>query len=229
MTSLRERYESGRFLVLVSPPANRTELFEAAFEAGVDGVKVHLNVSHRASGRHFGSWSEEEAAIREILTRSPVPVGVMPGAEVLPTREEMGAMAALGIEFFDLYAAHMPDWMWQVPMTRMLALAHGQGVADLPDLETRGMEVLEASVVDPAAYGRPLSEEDLSTYATLAGATRCPVLVPSQKALVPGDLARLEAVGVRSVLLGVLSLGDSPESFRERLPAFVEAAAGLGP
>jgi hypothetical protein len=228
MSRILKAYDSGRFLILVSPPANDPNLFEAAFECGVDGAKVHLNVEHRASGRHFGSWSQEKVGIHQILTQAPVPLGVMPGAEALPTRDEMVEMAEVGIDFFDIYAQHMPGWMQGVPMTPMLALGHGTGPDDLAALEARGMEVLEASVVDPACYGQALDEADLEAYRALAAASSCPLLVPSQKALVPGDLPRLQAVGVQSVLLGVLSLGDNPESFSQALPEFLKVAADLG-
>lgn len=228
MSRLLELHDQGRFLVLVSPPRNDPALVLAAFEGGADAAKVHLNVEHRASGTRFGTWAEEEATVRGMLAAGSGPLGIMPGAEVLPGVEDFQAMRQAGLEFFDVYAHHMAPFMWELPMTRMIALGHGAAPAQARELEARGMEILEASVVDPGCYGQPLDEADLEVYRQLRDATSRPILVPSQKALVPGDLARLRGVGVDAVLLGILALGDTAASFRERLPAFVEAAARLG-
>ena len=228
MSSLMQRFDSGDFLVLVSPPKNDPALVAAAFAAGVDGAKCHLNVDHRASGRHFGSWTEEAGRVREMVAAAAGPMGVMPGAGTLPTRREFGEMQAAGLDFFDIYASDMPAWMWELPMTRMIAVGHGQGPEDAVALESQGMHVLEASVVDPAGYGQPLTAADLEGYRALCDAVSVPVMVPSQRGLVPTDLARLAECGVAAVLLGTLSIGDSAASFAEKLPGFVAARDALG-
>lgn len=227
MTTLMQRFEGGDFLVLVSPPKNDPALVEAAFAAGVDGAKCHLNVDHRASGRHFGSWAEERGRVQEMLAAAQGPMGVMPGADTLPTLEEFEEMRAAGLDFFDIYAAHMPPWMWELPMTRMIAVGHGQGPDAARALEGRGMQVLEASVVDPAGYGQPLTDADVEGYRALCAAVSVPVMVPSQRGLVPEDLGRLAEAGVAAVLLGTLSIGGDAASFAAKLPGFVAARDAL--
>lgn len=223
MSKLVSLFEEKEFVLLVSPPRNDPELAQAAFYAGADAIKVHVNVHHRASGNHFGTWAEEEPVIRTIVARAPGPVGIMPGAGPVATPAEMKAAAEAGIDFFDIYDAHMPAWMLAVPMARMVAVGHEwlrEGVEALADL---GMDVLEASVIHPDCYGQPLTVRDLEDYRVLVRSTPKPVIVPSQKALVPSDLVMLRRAGVRGVLLGTISIGDTAASFSERLPAFVKA------
>lgn len=230
MSDLIARFETGRFLVLVSPPANDPALVAAAVEAGADGAKCHLNVEHRASGRSFGPWSEERSRVLEMLAAAgDRPLGVMPGAATLPTPAEFDELEAAGLAFFDLYFADMPPWLWERRMTRMVALGAGQGPAQAAALAPRGAQVLEASVVPPAGYGEPLAPADLAAYRALAAATPLPMIVPSQRALVPADLPRLAAAGARGVLLGTLSLGGTPAEFEGRLPAFVASARASRP
>lgn len=227
MTTLMRRFESGDFLVLVSPAKNDAALVTAAFAAGVDGAKCHLNVDHRASGRHFGSWAEERARVEAMVAAARGPMGVMPGAATVPTRQEFAEMQAAGLDFFDIYASDMPEWMWELPMTRMVAVGHGQGPTEAAALAGRGMDVLEASVIDPAGYGQPLTDADVAGYRALCDAVDVPVMVPSQRRLVPADLARLAEVGVAAVLLGTLSIGDTAASFAAALPGFVAARDAL--
>lgn len=212
----------------VSIPGNDPELARAAFEAGADGIKVHLNVEHRASGLAFGSWSEERAAVEEILAAASGGVGVMPGAEVVPTRAEMEEMAASGIAFFDAYLHHTPAWMLELDLPWMAAIGPGWGEPEIAALEELGMACLEASIVDPGSYGQGLTAEDLVRYRRIASATRRPVMVPSQKEILPHDLAPLRRAGVAAVLLGTISLGPSAATIRERLPRYVEALGELG-
>ena len=46
--------ENPKMTLIMSLPKNDPALCRAAFEAGADAVKVHINVEHRASGSRFG-------------------------------------------------------------------------------------------------------------------------------------------------------------------------------
>lgn len=226
MAALTKRIDEQGFVLMVSPPRNDPEMVRAAFENGADAVKVHLNVEHRASGTTFGSWADERAGIGEILEVATGPVGVMPGAEVVPTPAEMVEIVSAGITFMDVYQHHMPAWMLQIPLTRMIAVGHDHDLAHVRALGPLGMDVLEASIIHPDGYGQALTVADLAAYRALVEATDKPVVVPSQRALVPEDVPALRAAGVRGLLLGTLALGDEPEQMGARLAAF---AAARGP
>ncbi len=215
--------------LMVSPPRNDPELFLAAVEAGAEAVKAHLNVEHRASGTRFGSFSEEEAELRGIADAvgRRIPLGLMPGADRFVSRDELERARDLGFGFVDAYLEHLPAWVLTSGVEVMAAVGAGDPPSLVQGLAGYPVEAVEASFVAPSAYGQVLSLADLIRYRALAEATSQPVVVPSQKRLEPGDLQALVDCGIRGVLLGVHSLGDSPESFRERLAAFVRARDGL--
>jgi len=223
MSRLFDSIRTRGFVVVVSPPRNEAAMVAAAFAAGADACKVHLNVTHRASGTRFGSYDEERASIEACIRANddPGPVGVMPGADVTASRAEMERLFDAGIDFFDVYDHHCPAWMLALPMCAMVAVGPDHTSDQVRALARLGMDVLEASIVQPDDYGKPLTVRDLERYWLLCQATDHPVVVPSQKRLTPEDLPLLRETGVRGVILGTISLGDSAETIAERLPAFI--------
>ena len=64
---LRAAQEGSRSGVLIaSLPRNDPELARAALAGGADVLKVHLNVTHNASGVRFGSLAEKAANLEAI-------------------------------------------------------------------------------------------------------------------------------------------------------------------
>lgn len=57
---------AGELPVLVSLGRHDLELAKAAVDAGVFGLKFHLNAYHRASGTTFGSFAEERPFIEAL-------------------------------------------------------------------------------------------------------------------------------------------------------------------
>src|SRR3989304_4413597 len=81
-------------------PRNDAALAKAAASAGADLLKVHLNVHHRASGTRFGSLEDEEDRLDAIL-KVGVPTGLVPGEEIMVTREEIPRLRRFA--FLDAY------------------------------------------------------------------------------------------------------------------------------
>ncbi len=223
MRALDNILDNKPFIILVSLPRNDVGLACAAFDQGVHGIKVHTNVLHRASGNRFGSWDEERPVIEKILSFAKGPVGILPGGETTMTPREMEEAASIGIDFFDIYDFHMPCWMLDLPMGRMVAAGSQYSLRDIRALDHLGMDYLEASIVSGDCYRQPLVVKDLEAYSMVCAATNRPVLVPSQKALQPSDLPMLSRIGVRGVILGTIAIGDTMQDFSRRLPAFMKA------
>ena len=223
MRTLDTIFENKPFVVIVSLPRNDVELACAAFDHGIDAIKVHTNVHHRASGTYFGTWTEERPIIEKILAFSKGPVGILPGGETTMTPAEMNQAISCGIDFFDIYDFHMPSWMFDLPIGKMVAVGQGYTLDDVRALDHLGMDYLEASIIPGNAYRQTLVAKDLESYSLLSAATSKPVLVPSQKALRPEDLCMLSRIGIRGVVLGTIAIGDTPQEFLNRLPAFIRA------
>ncbi|MEV4841474.1 hypothetical protein AB0K05_43715 [Nonomuraea sp. NPDC049486] len=219
------RLPESRLAVLVSLPRNETALAQAASDAGADGLKVHTNVRHRASGTDFGPLDAEREALRGILALG-VPTGLVVGAAGSVSIAEMAAAREMGFDYFDVYAADAPAGYVEAcgPVTPMVALGPGDGPSQARALARRGCGALELSTLEPDRYGTPLSLATLARLEAVASAVDVPVVVPSQHALVPDDLASLRDAGAAAVLLGAVVTGADTAEFGARIEPYVAAA-----
>lgn len=218
-----------RFVVAVSLPANDVALAKAAETAGADALKLHINVHHRASGTTFGTWTEERETIEEILSSVNIPVGIMAGDDPDSVRRDAPHMVGKGLAFLDAYADHIPASILHSPPAPLMpalgafhSIRRARSLSELP-----GVSCIEASIVYPDDYGKPLTMYDLSVYRELVADSLVPILIPSQKRLVPDDLPALAQVGCAGVLLGVVVLGSSAESIAAGVRRFKESLSTL--
>ena len=227
-----ERMLREGFHLLVSLPRNDLDLARAALEAGADGLKVHINLQHHASGMSTGPLEVEADRIAAIVALG-LPVGIVPGAgEGLATRDEMLRLAELGVDFFDLYAEDMPAWMLRMdecPMSVMVAFSSTCSPWGLVErvADASRPAMIEASVMPHEQYGRPLVAADVSRYAELAARSGLPVVVPTQKAILPEEVAVLADAGVAAVLIGAIVTGAEADSMARATRAFRDAVDAL--
>ena len=214
--------------LLVSLPRNDRELAKAALDGGAEALKVHLNVHHDASGTHFGTLTEERKSLEAILRLAGhVPVGVVTGSERVASRREVHSLREMGVDFFDLYAHHMPAWMIRLSeFGRMVAINSSYPLSMIQALVGIGMEILEAAVVAHEGYGKPLNVQDLASYRLLRGAVSVPIVVPSQRKLTPEDAQILtKNIGIEGIMIGAIVTGKEPASLRHATERFQRALA----
>jgi len=204
-------------------------------------LKVHLNTTHRTSGVTFGGWADERERIQAILDSVKIPLGVMPGSAIVASPEDWGEMVFAGVEFFDIYVSDMPAWMWQLPVKKMPAISEmyppqillglvkgATGFAALSHPSQAApqrtqADYLEASIVAEGDYGKPLSALDLANYRWLSDCVNVPVVVPTQKAIAPKDVAMLKSVGVGGLMVGKIVTGDTADSIKAAVAEYRNA------
>jgi hypothetical protein len=221
--------------LIVSLPGNDLELAHAAAAGGADAVKVHMNAVHRASGLSFGSFKEEAPRIRRIIAECGVKVGLMPGQEILPSAGEILSLICEGLDFIDIYAHHLPASYFPLGEKARLipAIDHNYGdneVAALGRLRWDGkpaVSMLEASIVPPDYYGTRLNARDLAVYADIVGRCGVPVLVPTQKFIIPEDVPALAECGIKALMIGVIVTGPTPGGIEKVTAEFKSAIAAL--
>lgn len=227
MNQLLSQLQDNDWTLLVSLPRNDAELARAALRGGAQGLKVHLNVEHFASGTRFGSFEEEKEALQEIVAAAreySASVGIVPGGAPFATEKEFELLAELGIDYFDSYPAETPAWTFrQKYLDVMLAAFHGVTSDELLALEDLGMEMCEASFMPQESYGQPLSALDLARYRDLAETISVPFIVPTQKKLIPEDQPLLQSAGARGVLIGAIVTSREAASIEAATRAFSEA------
>ena len=221
-TVLYRALTAGDCPIIVSLARHELDLARAAIDAGADAIKVHLNAFHRASGTRFGSYQQERPFL-EALARLGAPMLVMAGQETVPTLDELNALADLGFEGFNVYGDHLQPHMLQSRLRPMPALSASSTDADIRRLSAIPGAVLEASIMDFADYGTPLTAADIARYSQIAGLSTAPVIAPSQKKFTPADLPALRRSGMAAVLLGVIVTGQTPQEMQRCVSAFAKA------
>ncbi len=227
MNQLFNQLTQNDWTLLASLPSNSIELARAALRGGAQGLKVHLNVEHFASGTRFGSFAQESEKIAQIVAEahlSGASVGVVPGADGnFASPEDFAALKEIGIDYFDAYPFDCPAWaMMQRDLDVMIAAYNGMPFDEMRHYQTLGMKLCEASIMAHDSYGTQLNARDLASYAALCGQTEAPVIIPSQKKLEVRDIAALRQTGARGVLLGAIVLGRDAKNIEEALSSFAQ-------
>lgn len=226
MNQLLQQLQNHSFTLLVSLPHNEVALAEAALRGGARGLKVHLNVHHAASGTQFGSFAQERdvlAQIAELAKAHDASVGVVPGGAPFASEAEFAELAKLGIDYFDAYAADAPAWtLTQNHLDKMLAAHYGASMKFVKSLETLGMQLCEASILPHEQYGQPLRVLDVAAYQQICQTLKTPVIVPTQKKILPAEMQILRDAGVKALLIGAVVTGDQPESIEKATAEFAQ-------
>ncbi len=75
--------------------------------------------------------------------------------------------------------------------------------------------MLEAAIVPPEDYGTPLLTSDVAKYHALARMSKCPLLIPTQKAITPDDLPSLHREGIGGIMIGAIVTGSMAHSIEK--------------
>ena len=210
--------------LIASLPGNRLDLAKAAVECGADVLKVHMNVEHRASGLHFGTFAEEKDILRQLLSVANGACGIVAGNSVKDVERDYLQAFELGFEFISLYASATPLSVLRTPgIVKMIALAYDYTLEQVRDLSSIGADVLEASVMRPETYGQRLTATELMEYSAICRESRLPVVIPTQRAILPDEVEQLAACGAAGVMVGAVVTGSQEDEFRRSVSAFRNA------
>jgi hypothetical protein len=211
--------------LIMSLPQNDPELAKAAMRGGADILKVHIRVVHAASGTHFGTLAEEKENLQRIIDLFPGPVGIVTGANDAATPREMAELAEMGIDFFDMYAEHMPAWMWTIDnMDITVALDYKYTIHQAIALERMGVRMLEAAIMHHDGYGKPLTTADLACYQELRETVDVPIIVPTQRNITPREAPLLFGLcNIDALMVGAIVTGKTAESIEKAVKEFKKA------
>ena len=213
-----------KLTLIMSLPKNDPALCRAAFDAGADAVKVHINVDHRASGTHFGRLCEEGPRLEEMLARRAGPMGLVLGGSPEAVARDFAEVLNMPFSFHSVYAHHMPAWALQSGVPLMAACDGSYSLEEIRCMiPALGAGVLEASVIPGAEYGQPLTMRDLLKYSAIARAVPVPVVVPTQRAAKPDEVHALLQTGVRGLMIGAIVTGMEEASIVRAVNAFRKA------
>lgn len=222
MNRFKKALQEKPFQLLVSLPSNDLDLAKAAIEEGADGIKVHINVYHRASGNSFGPLTEYQGLFQSIRALFDGPIGIVPADSLEDvSRDEIDELHNVGIDYYSVYAHHMPTFMLETGhLARTFAIDNQYDLALIDVIRSFGMDALEASIIPGDQYGTRLSFADLLKYRYLVEKAGIPVVVPSQRRILPEDVSALRDTGVKAFMIGAVSSGKTPEEVRRTVANF---------
>ncbi len=216
-------FSEKKLTLIMSLPRNDPDWCRAAFEAGADAVKVHINAAHRASGTVFGSLAEERPALDAMLKQRTGPMGLVLGGSLEQAAMDAQAVLDLPFSFHSVYAHHMPAWLLGSGVPLMAACDGTYSLDEIRRMPAMGCDVLEASVIPGGEYGQALSMRDLLRYNAIAGAVSVPVVVPTQRAIRPDEVEALIRSGVKGLMIGAVVTGKEQASISRAVAAFRKA------
>lgn len=229
MNRFQRMLERNSFSLIVSLTRNDVDLAKVAQDNGADAVKVHTCVAHQASGVRFGSL-QEEASVFEVMRKAlNIAMGIVPGVGVDLEWPEIKRMGDMGFDFFDAHISSIsPLILDETRLAPMLSISPQHTIeeatvaASLPTVTC-----LEAGIVPHEGYGQRASLDDFVQYGVLASAVGKPVVVPTERRLLPEEVPVLAAFGVRAIMIGAVVTGMTAEGLARATRAFRDAIDGM--
>ncbi|KPJ69387.1 hypothetical protein AMJ44_03890 [candidate division WOR-1 bacterium DG_54_3] len=229
MSKLLDAFEKNPLTLIVSLPENSADLARAALRGGADALKIHINIKHAAAGTEFGTFKEEKSIIEDILEASDIPVGIVPGEEKLPSKEEMKELIAMGIDFFDVKLKYLPQWMLDLKgIGKIAALDEKYLIDEILEFGKLGIDALEVAIIPKSQYGKELTAGDLQQYITLSGAAGVPIIIPTQKRIAVSEVPIIWDTGAKAIMIGAIVTGKTAGSIEKVTRDFRIAVDDLG-
>ncbi|KKC28678.1 hypothetical protein [Caldanaerobacter subterraneus] len=207
---LIERLKSNKMTLIVSLPQNNLELALAAVNGGADAIKVHTNVFHRASGNRFPRLVEQVDILEEIVRKVNIPVGIVPGGdESCIEKEEIKILKDIGFDFLSMFVHHMPLYIYKSGFTIMSTITRDYTIDEIKTLNYLNVDVIEADML-PDDKKDIIHLADLMRYRKIIEYVNKPVVVPTQRVILPEEVEDLYNIGVRGFMIGAIVTGNSP-------------------
>lgn len=220
--SLKIMLDKNKMSLIVSLPENNSALAHSALQAGADALKMHVNVSHWASGNQFHSTETYQDQFLAIKENFSGPLGIVPGGSLEAIQKsELEKLSALGFTYYSIYGHHLPAWMLELDTFEKTFAINGEYTVG--KVKKFGITAIEASIIQSSEYGSPLTFKDIMAYSTIVEKTDVPIIVPSQRLLLPEDIPAFYKAGVKAVMLGAVTIGKSEGSMEKAVSAFRNA------
>ncbi len=222
MNRLLDKLKKNKMCLIASIPENNYEFAKAAWEAGADAIKVHINVWHRASNNTFGSLEDNKEVFARIIKDSPVPVGIVAGEDAFKAEANLDEIVKMGFDFISLYGHHTPaSLVARDDVNNFFAVNSTYSLDEIVAVgEGSFADILELSICQPETYGERLNAKDLVKYKYIASHVNIPTVVPTQHVILPSDVKLLAKCQVNAVMVGAISMGKEKASIVSTIKAF---------
>lgn len=216
-----------KITLIVSLPKNEIKFADAAIRGGAQALKVHINVSHKASGNSFGNMNEEMKKLGEIISLCKdkgLPIGIVAGGDDNIPMEEIKQAIDNGFTFISLYDKHMnPLTLEEKDLYKMVAITDEYDLQWVKSYDSLPIDALECSIMDPDTYGKPLTVREILQYQSVRNSTKKPIVIPTQRAIKPEQVRILSNMGINGIMIGAIVTGNDERGLYETTKKFRDA------
>jgi hypothetical protein len=196
MSKLLKLLKDKKLTLIVELPENRVELAQEAEREGADALLVR-----------------QDYAPEEVLGAVKIPVGVD-----LSHLEKLSDKEIKSYEKFDFINFHfevLPVLAKQKRSGRIIALNEHYTLDRLIGLENLGAQAVDAAIVPISQAARELVVGDLQNYIAIAISSNLPVIIPTQRKVLPSEVAIIADTGAKGLLLTHNVLGENLKKLKE--------------
>ena len=223
MRRLVDLLDQNKMTLITALAQNDPEMAEAATEAGTDALLLHINV------RDFGDFKVEKEKLARVLEVATVPVGVVTGMKEQAAKNEVEEMIGMGFDYFHINIEHVPSYIPDLKdIKKVIALGARFTIDVVLGVNRYGAHAIDAAIIPTSERGKELNVGDLQNYISIVMAAGIPVIVPTQRAIKPSEVAIIADTGAKGMILTPVVTGKTPKHIKENVQEFRVAVDDLG-
>ncbi len=212
MSSFVAEIKNKPFSLVVEIPSISSSFLQAAYDNGADFVRI----------KPLSFYDLQNA--KDALKISKLLMGL----DLMNIKEKIKIKDVQKFSFLTFpFHARKNQKLENIRLPVILRLSTLYSLDEIVSMKKNSLAVLEADIVPKPGWGREMINADLQNYISIALASKTPVLVPTQRNLLPSEMAILWDAGIKGVVLTSEFLGNDIEQFENKLQAFSSAIKEL--
>lgn len=212
MSSFVAEIKNKPFSLVVELPSISSSFFQAAYENGADFIRV----------KPLSFYDLQNA--QDALKISKLFMGL----DLANIKEEIKIKDIQKFSFLTLpFRSRKNQKLENIRLPFLLRLSTLYSLDEIVSMEKNTLAALEADIVPKPGWGREMINADLQNYISIALASKAPVLVPTQRNLLPSEIAILWDAGIKGIVLTSDFLENDIEQFEKKIKDFSAAVKEL--
>jgi hypothetical protein len=215
MPRLTELLNINKLTLIVDLPQNDPVLAEAAIAAGADALQLH--------------YDNDQEKLKKILKSTSIPAGIMINKPAQVEKKEVQALGKLGFDFINMKRDDLPEYYSNIKgMAKILGLGNRFTIDLVLGVGEHGADALDAAIIPTAEQGKDLVVGDLQNYISIIIAAGIPVIIPTERAIRPSEVAIISDTEAKGLMLTPVVLGTSAKHIEKNVKEFRVAVDDLG-
>lgn len=212
MSSFVAEIKNKPFSLIVEIPTISSSYIQAAYENKADFIRIKPLSFYDLQN------AQEALKISKLLM----------GLDLVNIKEEIKIKDVQKFSFLTLpFRSRKNQKLENIKLPFLLRLSTLYSLDDIVSMEKNTLAVLEADIVPKPGWGREMINADLQNYISIALASKAPVLVPTQRNILPSEVAILWDAGIKGIILTSEFLDNDIEQFEKKLQDFSAAIKEL--